>query len=233
MGTKDFWNAERRALKAQVISNDDSLNCLSNMNKMQPFRGSYITCSPRPSFISQLYRLHENGTRIWHLLSTSLSGKWFHTTRAAQNPHPWKNNQGFPITSLVPSQKLLCAEKELFWTINAVKISQNSHSYPRKFRLSWHLQQFGLLMRLHSAGTQNLSFRWWDLLLYFSSNDLYNGKLREKTKSCSFLSQRSTEITTRANEVTQHFSSPSRKPTKSSSLNQLFNISAADRYYGY
>lgn len=36
---------KKKALKAQVISNDDSLNCLSNMNKMQPFRGSYITFS--------------------------------------------------------------------------------------------------------------------------------------------------------------------------------------------
>lgn len=130
--------------------------------------------------------------------------------------------------------KNICVLKRSFSELQTQwKYDKTPTLVPRKFRFSWHLQQFGLLMRQHSTGTQTLSFSWWDLLLYFPSNDLYNGKLREKTKSCSFLSQPSTEITIRANEVTQHFSSPSTKPTQSSSLNQLFDISAAHRYYGY
>lgn len=198
--------------------------------------GAHTSHSPRPSFIYQLYRLHGNGSRIWHLLRTSLSGKWFHTLGEQHRiPTPGRTTQASQSTLKFPSQKLLCAEKELFWTINTVKIWQNSRSYPKKMQI--------FLINISS----NLG-SWWDSIqlepkisalagetccYIFSSNDLYNGKLRERTKSCSFSSQRSTEITIRANEVTQHFSSPSRKPTKSSSLNQLFNISAVHRYYGY
>lgn len=132
MGTKDFWNAERRALKAQVISNDDSLNCLSNMSKMQPFRGSYTTCSPRPSFISQLYRLHENWTRIWHLLRHLYQGSDSTPREQLRTPITTKAFQS-PVQ--FPSQKHLCAEKELFWTINTGKIWQNSHFYPKKIQI--------------------------------------------------------------------------------------------------
>lgn len=167
---------------------------------------------------------------------------WEHLYQGSDST-PWESSSESPpleeqpklSNHHFPSQKHLCAEKELFWTINTV---ENMTKLPllsqeNQYFLDKHLQQFGFLTRQHSTGTQNLSFSCWDLLFYFSSSDLYNGKLRERTKSCSFLSQRSTEITIRANEVTQHFSSPSRKPTKSSSLNQLFNISAAHRYYGY
>lgn len=165
---------------------------------------------------------------------------WEHLYQGSDST-PWESSsecpslEEQPITSLVPFPKTSVCWKGTFLNY---KHSENMTKLPLLSQensdfLDKHVQQFGLLMRQHSTGTQNLSFSWWDLLLYFSSNDLYNGKLRERTKSCSFLSQRSTEITIRANEVTQHFSSLSRKPTKSSSLNQLFNISAAHRYYGY
>lgn len=112
--------------------------------------GAHTSRSPRPSFISQLYRLHENRTRIWHLLRTSLSGKWFHTmgehlriptlgrtTKASQSPLQFS------------SQKHPRAEKKLFWTINTVKIWENSHSYPKKIQI--------FLINISS----NLG-SWWD-----------------------------------------------------------------------
>lgn len=96
--------------------------------------GPHTSRSPSPSFISQLYRLHENETRAgfgtyWEYLYQRSDS----TPRESSSESPsWKTNKDFQPPVQLLSQNILCAEKQLFWTINTVKIWKNSHSYPKK-----------------------------------------------------------------------------------------------------